>query len=219
MRGIVDRVGSSFAHLSLYVGLDRTAKDLQLGTTNLWVFPGPDHDANVAAFEADPEAPFPTVYISFPSAKDPDFERRHPGHATIEALTMAPFDWFAPWTETRWHKRGPEYDALKRGLADRLLEHVYAQVPATRGHVIHAELSTPLSTRHFSNYEHGEIYGLRSSPARFLERGLGPRTAVRGLYLTGQDAVAIGITGALMSGVVSASLVLGRNLMGEAVKH
>ena len=76
-------------------------------TTNLWVFPVPDHDANVATFTADLEAPFPAVYISFPSAKDPDFERWHPGHATIEAITILPYERFAPWADTRWHRRGP----------------------------------------------------------------------------------------------------------------
>lgn len=218
MQGIVDRVGPSCAHLSLYVGLDRTAQDLGLRTTNLWVFPGPDHDANVAAYDADPDAPFPAVYISFPSAKDPDFEHRHPGHATIEALTLAPFGRFARWADTRWRRRGSEYEALKQALADRLLEHVYAQVPAARGHVIHAELSTPLSTRHFSNYENGEIYGLSSTPARFLERGLRPRTAIRGLYLTGQDSAGLGVAQAMFGGVLSASLIVGRNLMREVTK-
>jgi phytoene dehydrogenase-like protein len=83
---------------------------------------------------------------------------------------------------------------------------------------LHAELSTPLSTRHFANYEHGEIYGLRSTPARLLERGLRPRTAVAGLFLTGQDAAGLGVSHAMFGGLLSASLILGRNLMGEVMK-
>jgi len=34
------------------------------------------------------DAPLPGVYLSFPSAKDPDFQRRHPGKSTVEATTM-----------------------------------------------------------------------------------------------------------------------------------
>jgi len=45
-------------------------------------------------------------------------------------------------------------------------------VPASRGRIDYTEVSTPLSTRHFANYEHGEIYGLSATPARFRLRSL-----------------------------------------------
>jgi all-trans-retinol 13,14-reductase len=67
---------ASTAHLSLYVGLNETDKALGLTGTNLWIYPGFDHDENVQRFAGDPELPFPVVYISFPSSKDPDFSRR-----------------------------------------------------------------------------------------------------------------------------------------------
>jgi glycine/D-amino acid oxidase-like deaminating enzyme len=57
------------------------------------------YDGTLAKFEADPSGPFPAVYISFPSAKDPDFERRHPGRATIEIVAPAPWEIFAPWAD------------------------------------------------------------------------------------------------------------------------
>jgi all-trans-retinol 13,14-reductase len=212
LEGIVSRVGPSLGHACLYVGLDRAAEDLGLDKANLWVYPGPDHDANVAAFIANPEAPLPLTYLSFPSAKDPEFAQRHPGHATIEALTLAPYEWFQPWASTRWRKRGPEYERLKQQLADRLLEQVTTHVPAARGHIVHAELSTPLSTRHFANYESGEIYGLSHPPARFLERGLRPRTGIHGFFLTGQDVCTAGVAGALFGGLLTASAIAKRNL-------
>ena len=39
---------------------------------------------------------------------------------------------------------------------------------------------------------------------------LGPRTPIGNLYLTGSDVALLGIMGALMGGVVTASCVLGR---------
>lgn len=208
----------SMAHLSLYVGLRHTAAELGLDGTNLWVHPTPDHDANVERFSTDPEAPFPGLFISFPSAKDPDFERRHPGRATIEVVTAVPYNWFARWQDTRWKRRGEDYDAFKASLARRLQSELERHVPAVAGRIDHAELSTPLSTRAFMNYEHGEAYGLSATPARFRLRCLGPRTKIRNLYLTGQDVVSLGVTGALFGGVITASAILGRNLMSKLTR-
>jgi len=86
-------------------------------------------------------------------------------------------------------------------------------VPGARGRVQHAELSTPLSTRHFANYGRGEIYGLNHTPARFAERALKPATPIKGLFLTGQDISTAGVGGALFGGVITASAVLRRNMV------
>jgi phytoene dehydrogenase-like protein len=107
---------------------------------------------------------------------------------------------------------GESYESLKQTFVDRLLQVLYQHVPSVRGRVDHAELSTPLSTRHFAGYSQGEPYGLAHTPARFKQRFLQPRTPIRNLYLTGQDIAVCGIAGALVSGVLTASSLLGRNL-------
>jgi all-trans-retinol 13,14-reductase len=211
-------VAPSMAHLCLYAGVKHSAGELGLTGTNLWVHPTPDHDANLARFTNDPSAPLPMMFISSPSAKDPDFERRHPGRATLEVICPAPYDWFARWEDTRWKKRGQDYDEFKQGLAERLRCGLEEHLPQVRGKLDIAELSTPLSTRHFMNYQHGEAYGVSATPARFGLRCLTPQTAVRNLYLTGQDVCTLGVTGAMMGGVLTASAVLGRNLMSVVSK-
>ena len=204
-------------HLSLYVGLDITSADARLPKANLWVHPSHDHDANWRRFAANPEAPM-SLYISFPSAKDPTFDARFPGRSTVEVLSFVPYDWFAPWEQTRWAKRGPDYDTFKARFVERLTEALYAHVPGARGHVARAELSTPLSTRHFVNHERGEAYGLGHTPARFRLRSLGPRTPIERLYLTGADVGLCGMMGALSGAVLCASAVLGRNVFAELAK-
>jgi all-trans-retinol 13,14-reductase len=206
----------SVAHLCLYVGFRKTAAELELSTTNLWLYPGPDHDASVASYLADPEAPLPVVYVSFPSAKDPVFEEACPGRATMELITLAPFDRFAPWANSEWRKRGEEYESLKENLARRMLSRLERQLPGLVEKIDYMEVSTPLSTLHFADYEQGEIYGLEHTPARFRNRALRPRTPVRGLYLTGQDVVCCGVAGAMVGGYVTGSAILGRNLLKAA---
>jgi all-trans-retinol 13,14-reductase len=201
----------------LYVGLKHSAEELRFTGTNLWVYPDTDHDGNVARFLKNPEGAFPSVYISFPSAKDPSFQQRYPGRATIEVITLAASEWFEPWADTRWHRRSAEYEAFKARFAGRLIEQLYRHVPSTRGKVDYHELSTPLSTRHFSGHPHGEMYGLNPSPERFQMR-LRAATPVRGLFLTGQDLCTLGVVGALFGGVMAASAVLRRNLLREILR-
>jgi len=213
LASVLKHVTPSTSHICLYVGLDASDEELGLGTSNLWVFPGPDHDATVERYLADPSAPIPLTYISFPSAKDPDFQNRHPGKATVEVVSIAPYEWFAAWEDKAWQKRGEDYETFKAELTERLLAILVREVPQLEGHIHYHELSTPLSTRHFGAYVEGEIYGLEHTPERFRTKGLKPKTPVPGLWLTGQDVCTAGIAGALFGGVLCASAILGKNLL------
>jgi len=209
----IERIPNSMAHLCLYVGLRHEPGEPEFGNTNLWIYPSADHDANVSRYLADPEQPFPGLFISFPSAKDPEFAQRHPGRATIQVAAMAPYSWFERWAETRWKRRGDDYDALKERLTARLRSELERHVPAVRGKIDCCELSTPLSTGHFANVPRGQIYGPAATPARFAVRTLSPRTPVPGLYLTGADAATMGVVGAMAGGALAASAILRRNVV------
>lgn len=208
----------STAHLSLYVGLSQSGEALKTDAGNLWVYPGYDHDANVAQFAQDIEAPLPMVYLSFPSAKDPQFQSDNPGKSTIEAITTVPYEHFSAWAHTERKQREASYEALKERLSARMRATLERVCPAVSGHIEHIELGTPLSTRHYLNTPHGEIYGLAATPARYA-LGLGARTPVRGLYLTGQDVTTPGVAAALLGGILCASVALGRNLMRTVVRE
>ena len=212
-------IGASIAHLSLYIGLEGTTEELGLEKTNLWVYRDHQHEKNFEAFQKDINAPLPVVYLSFPSAKDPDFNRRFPGKSTIEAITLGPAAPFQRWANTSWKKRGDAYDELKASLTERLLNALYEKVPSVRGKVDIAELSTPLTTTNFAAHPDGAIYGLSHSPARYQQRWLRPRTPIKGLYLTGADVVSAGLVGGMMGGFVCASAVLKGNVLGQVLKH
>ncbi len=215
----VDDIGASVAHLSLYVGLEGTTEELGLEKTNLWVYPDHKHEENFKRFQGDIHAPLPVVYLSFPSAKDPDFDRRYPGRSTVEALTLGPYEPFRAWENTSWKKRGAEYDELKASLSERLLDTLHKHAPGTRGKVEIAELSTPLTTRNFAAHPQGEIYGLQHTAHRFEQRWLRPRTPIKGLYLTGADVCSAGVVGAMMGGMLCSSAVLQGNALGQVLKR
>ncbi|MBL8624776.1 MAG: NAD(P)/FAD-dependent oxidoreductase [Myxococcales bacterium] len=209
----------SFAHVSLYAGFRHDAAALGLERSNLWVYPDDDHDRSVARFLADPEAPLPVAYLSFPSAKDPDFANRFPGRATVEVIGVAPYAAFAPWAGTPWKKRGADYEARKARLRDRLLGELYRQCPQVEGKVDHAELSTPLTTQHFAGHPSGEIYGLAHTPERFAARHLRPHTPIANLFLTGADICTAGVGGALMGGVLTATAITRKNMITAMLRE
>lgn len=215
----LDKLSASASHASLYIGLNKTSQALSLPKANYWIYPDSyDHDATLANFLEDESAPLPVAYISFPSAKDPDFERRYPGKATIEIVTLAPYDRYAQWADKKWGKRGEDYNDKKKQLEQRLLEQLFRFEPQTREAIELAELSTPLSTQHFTAYQSGEIYGLSHDPARFEHKFLRPKTPLKNLWLTGQDISTCGIGGALLAGYLTVSAMTGENLVMNTLR-
>ena len=218
-RDSVQSLATSMSHGGMYLGLRGTADELQLPKTNLWIYLDQHHDENVAALRKDPSAPLPLVYVSFPSAKDPNFQRRHPGRSTIE-IVIGPcdFEQYRQWADKTWGKRGDDYEALKADLSERMLAALYKQLPHLQGKIDYSEVSTPLSTNHFCRYKQGEAYGLAHTKARFEQEWLTPKTRVKGLYLTGQDLISCGVVGALMAGMVTAMSVVGLRGAGTLMK-
>ncbi len=202
-------VKPSGSTLTLFLGFKGSAQELRLPKTNLWIYPTPQHEQNVARYLKNPDAEFPLIYVSFPSAKDPEWEQHYPNKSTVQVITMAPYEWFERWRGTTWNQRGADYDAFKEKLTDRLLAELYKQMPQLWEALDFHELATPLSTEWFHLYDRGEIYGLDHDLQRFQQNWLHPVSPVKGLYLTGQDVVTAGVGGALMGGVLTTAAMLG----------
>lgn len=210
---LLRQVTPSMAHVGLYIGLKETAEALGLPRSNFWIYPSADYEGDLQRFEQDPSAPLPVVYVSFPSAKDPDYANRHPGTATIEVVAPAPFAWFERWDGSTWGQRGEDYEAFKQALGERILEVMLEKLPQLRGRIDYWEISTPLSSQHFNAYARGELYGIDHTPERFAQHWLTPRTRIPGLWLTGQDIMSCGVVGAMMGGVLTAQAVGGLKVL------
>jgi len=212
-------VAPSAAHGCLYIGLKGDAKKLKLPKHNLWIYPEKtDHDSSVKNYLENQSNEFPLVYVSFPSAKDPSWDKRYPDKSTIDIITLLPYEAFEKWDGTSWKKRGEEYENIKEKIAKRLLECLFTQLPHLRDKIDYYELSSPLSTKNFTNYQKGELYGLDHTPKRFSQKFLRPKTKIKGLYLTGQDIVSAGIGGAIFSGLITTTAITGINFMKKIYK-
>ena len=209
----------SVSHVCMYVGLRATDKALQLPKYNLWIYENDKLDTSLAIHLNKKNSASPFFYISFPSAKDSSWEQSHAGMSTIQVLGSYPYEWIEAWEDKPWQKRGEAYEKIKEDIKTLFLEKLYVTLPQIKGHVEICELSTPLSTRHFSNYNKGEIYGLEHTPARFELKQLRPKTNYKHLYLTGQDIIAVGVCSALFSGVITSISILNRNLLWRIFRY
>lgn len=205
----------SAAHVGLYLGIKGSAKELKLPACNYWLFPAEyDHELNQSRY-TNFDSTLPVSYISFPAAKDPEWQRTHPDTSTVEVIVIVPYDWFSSWENTTRKKRGDEYEKRKQQLGEQLLQELYRVEPQLQGRIEYMEVSTPLTTKTFTNHQHGEIYGVAHTPSRFRQRFLKPVTPVKNFYLTGQDAFIASIAGGLMGGILCASAILKKDILSK----
>jgi all-trans-retinol 13,14-reductase len=210
---LLDELEPATAHVGLYIGIKESSETLALKKCNYWIFPQQyDHDKGRTDYK-DFNATIPVAFVSFPSAKDPLAETTHPGRTTAEVIMLLPYDWFEKWENTKWQKRGEEYTALKEVLAQQMFEQLYRVAPQLKGKIDYYEVSTPLSTRHFSKHRQGEIYGIAHTPQRFRQKFLRVHTPVENLFLSGQDVITGSIAAGTMAGLLCASTILKEHLL------
>ena len=190
--------------VELFLGLKRDPREMGFRGENYWIFSSFDHDRMFAGWGDLLDGRAPMAYLSFPSLKDP----RARSHT---AEIVAPFSYRAleSFREEPWRRRGTNYESAKDRVTLALLDLVERHHPGFRDLVAYAELATPLTFEYFTGAPSGTIYGYPATPDRFRKTWLKPKTPIRNLFLTGADAAMLGIMGALMGGVATASTLLG----------
>jgi len=208
----INKVKASGSYVCLYIGFNQTAEELGIKDTNLWIYPGYDHDENLNKYINKQTEELPLLYLSFASSKDPSWLKNHPGTATMEAITFSSFNYFQQWAEKPWKNRGTDYNKYKEDMSQNIISIIYKHLPQLKGKISYYELSTPLSTRDMANYSNGELYGIDHDPNRFRQKWLKPKTITKGLYFTGQDILTAGLGGALSASILTSSVILKKNL-------
>lgn len=200
----ISKIRPGPAHVCLYLGFKGDIRPAGAGANNLWFYDTWDSEDGAWQVSPDGQGKIPVLYVSFPSLKnpahDPGPEQRH----TAEAVTFVPWETFLPWRDKRWMRRGESYDDFKGKMKDAMLEQLFRRLPGLKPLLDYAELSTPVSTDHFTRSPGGSIYGLESTPERFACRWLRSRTPVPGLLLAGVDVSAPGIVGGATGGAIAA---------------
>jgi phytoene dehydrogenase-like protein len=203
----------SVGHVGLYLGLEGDIAALGADTANEWIYESWD----VNALWRDPfEQPrAPALFVSFPSLRDPAHDPGPRQRHTAEVVALVDWGVFAQWDRslepggmkagTSAAARSDSYLAFKALLEQNLLAQFAQHFPDIAARVVHHGASTPISVATYVGSEHGAIYGLETTPRRFLSNALRPRTPIGGLFLAGQDAATPGIAGAMLGGLMAAA--------------
>ncbi|MEK8018585.1 MAG: NAD(P)/FAD-dependent oxidoreductase [Candidatus Parabeggiatoa sp.] len=190
--------------LSLYIAFKESPEKLGFKGENHWIFEHYEHNQALKGDTLLDSINY--CFLSFPSLKDPE-SKIH----TAEIVKICDcYAIFEKWQAQEWKQREAEYYELKEQITEKLLNLVEKHYPGFKALVEYTELSTPLTLEHFSHRLHGAMYGMPAIPAKYDKKWLSAKTPIKNLYLTGSDVWSLGIAGAMMGGVVTASLLAGK---------
>lgn len=130
------------------------------------------------------------------------------GTNLLSILTSGMDEVWAPWENTQSGRRGQEYLELKEKHATDLILEAGQMFGPFKGAKI-LDVCTPLTMRDWVNSPGGSAYGVLRSSSQMLATALLNRTAVKGLYLAGQNVMAPGIIGTIMGSFSTVKLILG----------
>jgi len=135
----------------------------------------------------------------------------------LSILTSGNDTVWEPWRQTFSGRRGPDYENAKYRHAAKLVAES-EDLLGPLGETTLLDTYTPLTLRDWVGSPGGSAYGVRRSCSQMLATALLNRTAVKGLYLAGQNVLAPGIVGTFMGSFATVKLLLGREEFGQLVR-
>eukprot|EP01080_Neovahlkampfia_damariscottae_P003097 gene3097-5267_t len=214
----LDKIEPGMTHFYLFVGFDKSAEELKLPTANYWIHNSYDHrdiskyrdgDADDIQWEHS------GYFISFPSSKDPTYKHRYPNKSTCVVVAEANYEWVKEWSDRRVKQRGGDYEKFKEEVQKNLLETLLKYFPQVKDNIKFMNVGTPLTNEFYLNSHHGSSYGLKYSSQNDYFK---PKTPIDGLYLTGQDIVSMGFSGAVGGAMLCHAALTGDDIGSKLKK-
>ncbi|EFX72451.1 hypothetical protein DAPPUDRAFT_308270 [Daphnia pulex] len=212
---LVNSLSAALGNLTVFIGLKGTPEELGLTAQNVWIFtnfhPMDDEPDSEAVLQNYCTNPYPAIFISSASAKDPSWEKRHPDRSTISVVSFIPYSFFAKWSHLKAKKRGDDYNALKNAIGLQIIDQVIRQYPKMKNAIDYFSVATPVTIEHYLSTKKGGTYGLEHDMERFGPEQsslLRPESGIEGLFFSGQDVTTCGFASTMLSGLLCAGAVL-----------
>ena len=134
---------------------------------------------------------------------------------------LTPMNWSEceQWSHTEVGRRGEDYKAMKKRVADECITLAERFIPGLRDRITGCYTSTPLTYRNYTLTPEGSAYGLRKDFRNPMITLLSPRTPIPNLLLTGQNLMLHGLHGVTMTALFTCAEVLGKESIWNIVKN
>lgn len=203
----------SLGSVSVYVGTSLDLAATHLGTHNIWHYGTTDIDGLYEPLFRGELPESTAFFLSSSTLKDPTTRRAPPGHHTLEIVAFAPSAPFQPWFDQKPMRRGPQYQAMKQQVVDRLLAGAETYLPGLGAHIEVLESSSPATVWSYVRGRGGGIYGPEHSPDQVILNRFKTQSGLPGLFLAGASVTGCGVHTCLSSGSAA-----GRAVVAELTK-
>ena len=134
---------------------------------------------------------------------------------------LTPMNWSEceQWSHTEVGRRGEDYKAMKKRVADECITLAERFIPGLRDRITGCYTSTPLTYRNYTLTPEGSAYGLRKDFRNPMITLLSPRTPIPNLLLTGQNLMLHGLHGVTMTALFTCAEVLGKEPIWNIVQN
>lgn len=134
---------------------------------------------------------------------------------------LTPMNWSEceQWSHTEVGRRGEDYKAMKKRVADECITLAERFIPGLRDRITGCYTSTPLTYHNYTLTPEGSAYGLRKDFRNPVITLLSPRTPIPNLLLTGQNLMLHGLHGVTMTALFTCAEVLGKEPIWNIVKN
>ena len=134
---------------------------------------------------------------------------------------LTPMNWSEceQWSHTEVGRRGEDYKAMKKRVADECITLAERFIPGLRDRITGCYTSTPLTYHNYTLTPEGSAYGLRKDFRNPMITLLSPRTPISNLLLTGQNLMLHGLHGVTMTALFTCAEVLGKEPIWNIVKN
>jgi phytoene dehydrogenase-like protein len=140
------------------------------------------------------DPPLHTLLVTYPSAIE-----GHGNGQRLEAMTYTYDDPFLRWRDRPVLRRGEEYEALKAGMARRVIGMIAKVAPEVPDLIEDVYSATPLSAEWYTLNEHGSVFGISHDLSQQgLDRPMA-RMRLRNLFFTGHSMTMPGICGVFIN--------------------
>ena len=198
----------SCSSLMLFLTVDMDVRKLGMDSGNIWLMDNRDMDLiyeEMTAVDISGGNVFPGLFISCTTLKDPtSFDGKH---HSLEVITYINPDAFSKFNNE--HKqRSTEYLEFKEILTSKMINTLESALPGIKDHIVHKELGTPVTNKHYLNATRGSVYGTEKSFGQIGPFAFKAKSEIKNLYMCGASIQSHGVAGSSYSGVQTAATIL-----------